>query len=142
MHLLAKKSTTSIIENAAPADQTELLTSQLSKLFAAHKIETDTTKLSARLEGLSLSAENPTPISNAVMAYLTQDANVPSKDAEAIVQQGLLALGGASETALEVSGPEPVLITNVHDWKAGLMVDAGAHAVAPLSDFEDIEPKL
>jgi insulysin len=77
---------------------------------------------------------------------LTQDANVPADKAHEIIQQGLVALGGATEQVEEKAGKsmrkEPVVIEDVHAWKASLIVDAGAQPVKPLSDFEDIEAKL
>jgi insulysin len=123
-----------------------MLTASLSKLFAAHNITTDGDKLATRLRGRRLSLSDPAPITEAVTAYLTQDAQVPDDKAHDIVQQGLVALGGSTE-AKEKSGKmptgkQPILIEDVHAWKASLIVDAGAQPVRPLSDFEDIESKL
>ena len=45
---------------------------------------------------------------------------------------------------LEVAAqiPAPVIITDVHQWKAGLQVSKGPVALADLRDFEDLESKL
>jgi hypothetical protein len=80
--------------------------------------------------------------------YLTEDAKVEGEKAKEVVQQGLVALGGAKTTdegsanATKGEKREVVVIEDVHAWKASLVVDAGAQPVRPLSDFEDIESKL
>ena len=145
MHLLAQNTASSIIENASPEDQSAILTSALTKLFAAHNISTDGEKLAKRLKGRRLSLSDPAPVAEAVTEYLTRDAEVSREMAQEVVQQGLVALGGAHEETVasgEGDGRQAVVIEDVHAWKASLVVDAGAQPVRPLSDFEDIESKL
>jgi insulysin len=145
VQLHAQNTASSIIENASPEEQSTILTTALTKLFAAHNIDTDTEALGKRLRGRRLSLSDPAPMAEAVTTYLTEDAKVEGEKAREVVQQGLVALGGATskEEKKEVAGGrEPVVIEDVHAWKASLVVDAGAQAVRPLSDFEDIESKL
>jgi insulysin len=148
--LLAQNTATSIIENASPEDKSAILVASLGKIFAAHNITSEPEKLATHLRGRRLSLSDPAPVAEAVTAYLTKDANVPVEEAQEVVQQGLLALGGSTEQVEESgkgekkagSAREAVLIEDVHAWKASLIVDAGAQPVRPLSDFEDIEAKL
>jgi insulysin len=146
VHLLAQNTASDLLEKATTEDQPTILTAALTKLFAAHNISTNSEKLASRLKGRRLSISNPVPITEAVTQYLTEDASVPAEQAQEIVAQGLLALGGASEPQAEQAQSEgvkeAVVIEDVHAWKASLVVDAGAQPVRPLSDFEDIESKL
>ncbi|KIW07432.1 uncharacterized protein PV09_02272 [Verruconis gallopava] len=147
VHLLAQNTASSIIENiSSEEDKNTILTKALSKIFAAHNISTDSEKLATRLRGRRLSLSDSAPISEAAATYLTMDASLPADKAREIVQQGLVALGGSIERKGEnykaTTSRAPVIIEDVHAWKAGLKVDVAAQPVRPLSDFEDIEPKL
>jgi len=143
VHLVAQNTASSIIESASPEDKSTILTTALTKLFAAHNISTDEEKLATRLRGRRLSLSEPAPVAEAVTEYLTADAGVDVEKAREVVQQGLVALGGGqTEEAKEKGTGDAVLIEDVHAWKASLVVDAGAQPVRPLSDFEDIESKL
>ncbi|OCK75895.1 hypothetical protein K432DRAFT_307572 [Lepidopterella palustris CBS 459.81] len=91
-----------------------------------------------------------------MLAQLTSETDVPA-ERKTLLEQGKAniqnALGESASQSLEVeingsgqknigNGTTPVVITDVHAWKASLEVSRGARAVRDLSDFEDLGAKL
>jgi insulysin len=145
VHLIAQGAPSSVLETAPPETKNELMLKALTKLFHAHKIDTDIQKLSSRLQNLTISSTDPAPLADAVVSYLVQDASFPEGKAREFVQkEGLTdvsSFGGAEEEHGRSSG-EPVRIEDVHAFKASLQNSAGPQPVKDLSQYEDLEAKL
>jgi insulysin len=143
IHLVAQGAPSTVIESAPPGAKSEMMLEALTKLFKAHSIDIDVKKLGSQLEHLTISAANPGPLADAVLSYLTKDANIPEAIAKTVVQ-GLTdadGFGGAQVKAKDASEP-PSTIEDVHAFKASLNVSAGPQPVKDLSEFEDLEAKL
>lgn len=143
IHLVAQGAPSTVIESAPTDAKPELMLEALTKLFKAHSIDTDMKKLGAQLEQLTISADNPAPLANAVLSYLIKDANVPEATAKTVVQ-GLTnadSVGGADVQAKDALDA-PTIIEDVHAFKASLGVSRGPQPVKDLSEFEELEAKL
>lgn len=132
-----------MIESAPAGAKNDLMLEALTTLFKAHSIDTDMEKLGAHLEQLTISADNPAPLADAVLNYLIKDANVPEATAKTVVQ-GLTGADDAERIEVKAAGRSdaPTIIEDVHAFKASLGVSRGPQAVKDLSEFEDLEAKL
>ncbi|TID23091.1 Flavin carrier protein 2 [Venturia nashicola] len=143
IHLVAQGAPSTVIESAPADAKNELMLEALAKLFKAHSIDTDMKKLGAQLEQLTISADNPAPLADAVLSYLIKDAKIPEATAMTVVQ-GLTDAdnaGGAEVKAADHTNA-PTIIEDVHAFKASLDVSRGPQPVKDLSEFEDLEAKL
>jgi insulysin len=120
----------------------------LTVIFNEHKIEANPDEIKSRVEGVA-SAE---AIPEAVSTYLTTlsldketTATIldSAKAALGIADAGLPAEPEVKADAGSSSGAgQPVLIKDVHAWKAGMQVSAGVKPVRPLEEFVEIAERL
>jgi insulysin len=120
----------------------------LTVIFNEHKIEANADEIKSHVEGVA-SAE---AIPEAVSTYLTTlsldketTATIldSAKAALGIADAGLPAEPEVKADAGSSSGAgQPVLIKDVHAWKAGMQVSAGVKPVRPLEEFVEIAERL
>lgn len=121
----------------------------LQTIANEEKTSIDATKLQARLEGIAKAADLPTAIS----AHLREDVKLSEEEVARIADEAAAALGlaesGVGETKpaeqvdiQEVDAKEPILITDVRAFKAGLFASTGAKPVRNLEEFMEDAAKL
>ena len=120
----------------------------LTALFAEHKITTaDTDAVKTSISAVTSPSEIPTALST----YL--DSLSLDKDTKETVLDGAKAALGVADAGLpaepkaesdgESKGAgQPILITDIYAWKAGMQVSAGVKPVRPLEEFVDIAEHL
>jgi len=124
----------------------------LKIILAEHKITTNDEAFEARIKDASSNAA----ISDAVASHLTDDLKIEKEVANKILDEAKAALGvadsglPAAPQALDTSADvksvvdasQPVLIEDVHAWKASMQVSTGVRPVRNLEDFVEVAEKL
>ena len=121
----------------------------LQTIANAEKTPVDTDALQKRLDAVTAAKEIP----SAVSAYLTDDLKQGKEEVARIVDEASAALGLADSGVGEVKAAEkvdiqeagaqePVLITDVRAFKAGLFASQGVKPVKNLEDFMEDAAKL
>lgn len=124
----------------------------LQVILGEHKIETKSEDIKTTIESTS-SADG---IPAAVDTYLNGTLKLESDVAAKILDEAKAALGVADSglpaepEVLRESGDvesitdaaHPVLIKDVHAWKAGMQLSAGVRPVKPLESFVEVAEKL
>jgi len=126
----------------------------LQTVAKQEKLELDIDVLNARVEPASSKSDLPQVIS----AYLTNDLKLDEGQVDKIADEVAAALGLADSgvppevasvekklgtLAIETGDPkEPILITDVHAFKAGLFASTGVRPVRNLEDFMEDAAKL
>ncbi len=171
VHLLAKASAADRGREMSAEARTDKLLSLLSQYLSSEAIEGDTSRLRPRLAAIDVLKEGSEGLVRAVGGFLLEDLKAPKDKATAVMQKGQEMLG-AVLPSLGISTPLPAgvegesegkekaangivnggtkgiihkdaaMIEDVHAFKAGLAVSAGARPVKDLSEFEELEPKL
>ncbi|KAF2140293.1 uncharacterized protein K452DRAFT_230558 [Aplosporella prunicola CBS 121167] len=158
IHLLAQNSAAAVTQSVSPDKQTEQLITMVSQFLNSEGVAATPDGLESRLKDVDLgmvSADDTQSLNQAIQAYLQEDLKLEAdksadvlKKGQALMAQMLPQLGvevtpqGAGSTGGLAQPREPVIITDVRDFKASLQVGKGPKAVKELSEFEDLEPKL
>ena len=135
-----------------PEEQRQQFTSLLSQVLAQVGVDVDEPRLKKHFAEVELSHKDA--VVDATKTYV--GSSIPAKSLEDLVgqleqavPQMMVALKIKPPVAVETNGadvaakvPLPVVIDDVHKWKAGLQVSEGPVAMADLADFEDLEAKL
>lgn len=121
----------------------------MSVILGEHKIESSAEDVKIHVnEALSADA-----IPNALATYLDTALSLDKETSDKIIDSAKAALGIADaglpaepqvkDDAASASGAgQPVLIKDVHAWKAGMQVSAGVKPVRPLENFVEIAERL
>lgn len=126
--------------------------SSLKIILGEHKITYDEGLLAPRVNAVS-SAEG---IPDAIALYLTEDLQTSKEVTEQILDEAKAALGVADsglpaepqllDEAADVSSvtdaSHPVLIKDVHAWKASMQVSSGVRPTRNLEEFVEVTEKL
>ncbi|KAF2816319.1 LuxS/MPP-like metallohydrolase [Mytilinidion resinicola] len=151
----AKLAVHMLAQSSPAAEKNEQMVKLVSELLTANKVAVKDDDLQTHFQAVEKPAKQDDLV-EALSSYLGElklEADVVTK----VVEQGKAALAAAlaeTESQKEVveadgethvklgNGTTPVVIRDVHAWKAGLEVSKGARPVQDLSDFEEIEAKL
>jgi insulysin len=124
----------------------------LKIILAEHKITANEEAFQTRIK----SASSNEAISDAVASHLTDDLKVEKEVANKVLDEAKAALGVADSglpavpQALDASADvkkvvdasHPVLIEDVHAWKASMQVSSGVRPVRNLEEFVEVAEKL
>jgi len=124
----------------------------LKIILAEHKITANDEAFQTRIKDASSSEA----ISDAVAIHLTDDLKVEQEVANKVLDEAKAALGvadsglPAAPQALDASvdvksvvdASHPVLIEDVHAWKASMQVSSGVRPVRNLEEFVEVAEKL
>ncbi|KAJ4314445.1 metalloprotease [Neodidymelliopsis sp. IMI 364377] len=117
----------------------------LTVMLNEQKITPDTDAINSHLS----SASSPTAIPDAVAAYLAtlslDDTTTATILDSAKAALGIADAGLPAEPAVETQAAgakQPVLIRDVHAWKAGMQVSTGVKPVRALEEFVEIAERL
>jgi insulysin len=121
-------------------------------IFGQHKITPDTDSLQSAINSATSGAEIP----NAISTYLSGVSTLDKAVADKILDESKAALGLAdaglpaepqvvderayAESAAGAS--QPVLIKDIHAWRASMQVSAGVKPVKNLEEFVEVAEKL
>jgi insulysin len=111
-------------------------------ILAEHKIAANDEAFQTRTED----ASSNEAASDAVASYLTDNLRIEKGVANKVLDEAKAELGvadsglRAAPQALDVS--QPVLIENVHAWKASMQVSSAVRPVRNLEGFLEVTPKL
>ena len=157
VHMIAQSSPKAVAGKISTEEQREKLLNLLGKFLTSLGVEADTESLQKHFENCDVSSGDQNGILTTLSTYLAQ-ASIPEDQSKQIVEQVQQLLGTVlpslgieiqpvtEDGAAELPEAPPVkattYINNVHDYKAGLTVSAGARPVTDLKVYEDIEPKL
>jgi insulysin len=137
-----------------PSEQ-EKIGSAIAKITTILKEE----NITPDLEKLKTRFTDPAAFETAINAYVTEDLKLEKAQADKILDEAKAALGLAElekklediqvledgdveHKVAEVKAGEPVLIKDVHSWKAGLQMSTGVRPVRDLADFLEGSAKL
>ena len=124
----------------------------LKIILAEHKITAKDEAFQARIKDVS----SKDAIPDAVATHLTDDLKVEKEVANKVLDEAKAALGvadsglPAAPQALDASADvksivdasHPVLIEDVHAWKASMQVSSGVRPVRNLEEFVEVAEKL
>jgi insulysin len=124
----------------------------LKIILAEHKITAKDEAFQARIKDVS----SKDAIPDAVATHLTDDLKVDKEVANKVLDEAKAALGvadsglPAAPQALDASADvksivdasHPVLIEDVHAWKASMQVSSGVRPVRNLEEFVEVAEKL
>ena len=120
----------------------------LKVLFSEHEIASDDAKVQDHINATS-SAE---AIPESVSTYLSGVLHLEQSMSDKIFDETKAALGMADsglpaepEVLVDeslVDASQPVLIKDIHAWKAGMQISAGVKPVRNLDDFVEVAEKL
>lgn len=171
VHMVAKASAEDIAAKMDPAEQKASLVATLSDVLNQLGMTVDAKQLAARMEKVDVRGGDTEGILNAVGSYLQESADVAKEQVEQVMRQGQAVLAqvlpklGIKAKGTEVpvrekadDGEEAtngttangevkgkkksIIIEDAKAWKASMPLSAGPTPVKPLSEFEELEPKL
>ncbi|KAF2685190.1 hypothetical protein K458DRAFT_417258 [Lentithecium fluviatile CBS 122367] len=150
VHLIAQKQAK---EPTLDEKKTKLST-VLTTICKAEEVVSNNDALKPRIDAISSEAD----ISSAISTHLKDDLQLSTEQVDKIADEAMAALGLANAglpgevvpadetmTCTGMQGghaKEPVLITDVHAWKAGLQMSAGVRPVRNLEEFMEDTAKL
>jgi insulysin len=121
-------------------------------IFSQHKITADTESLQSSVNDVTSGSEIPNAISTYLSGVLKLDNAVAekvldeSKAALGLADAGLPAepqvLGEKAHAESAAGASQPVLIKDIHAWRASMQVSAGVKPVRNLEDFVEVAEKL
>lgn len=129
------------------SEKKDAATAALTALFAEHKITSDTEAVKTRIDAVTSAVEIPAALSTYLdslsLGKETRDTIFDSaKAALGVADAGLPAEPKTDSEAQGAGAGQPVLITDVYAWKAGMQVSAGVKPVRPLEEFVEIVERL
>lgn len=123
-------------------------------IYKAENITANEAALRARIEAISTKSD----IASAISKHLTEDLRLGAEQADKVFDEAKAAMGLSdaglpgevvpADEAMTVTGvqgghaKEPVLITDVHAFKAGLQLSTGARPIRNLEEFMEDAAKL
>jgi insulysin len=121
-------------------------------VLAEHKIVANDESFQARIKD----ASSNEAISDAVASHLTDDLTMEKEVVEKVLDEAKAALSDADsglraapqalvvsvDVKSEVDTSQPVLIENVHAWKASMQVSSAVRPVRDLEEFFEVIEKL
>lgn len=124
----------------------------LKIIFTEHKLNFDDEAFQKRVADASSKED----ISKAIASHVTEDAKVDKDIATKVLDEAQAALGvadsglpatpqpldAAADVKSVVDASHPVLITDVHAWKASMQVSTGVRPVRNLEEFVEVAEKL
>ena len=123
----------------------------LKIILTEHKLDFDEETFQKRVADASSNEQ----ISKAVASYLAEDLKVEKDIATKVLDEAKAALGvadsglpatpqplDAAADVKSVDASHPVLITDVHAWKASLQISTGVRPVRNLEEFVEVAEKL
>ncbi|KAF1942302.1 LuxS/MPP-like metallohydrolase [Clathrospora elynae] len=124
----------------------------LKIILTEHKITSNEEVFQTRIKDVS-SGE---AISESVASYLTEDLKLEKEVADKVLDEAKAALGvadsglpadpqsldGTAGVAKVVDAAQPVLIEDVHAWKASMQISSGVRPVRNLEEFVEVAEKL
>lgn len=124
----------------------------LQIILTEHKLKFDEEAFQTRIANVSSNDD----ISKAIDSYLTEDLKAEKDIATKVIDEAKAALGVADsglpaaprslDTAADVESvvdaSHPVLIKDVHAWKASMQISTGVRPVRNLEEFVDVVEKL
>ncbi len=157
VHMVAQASPKVMAGKLSLEEQTEKVLSLLGKYLTSLGVDMEAEKLRTHFKSCDVSGGDQKGILKALSSYLN-DIQISEDQSKQVVEQVQQLLGTilpslgievqqvTDEDTADLPIAPPVKATtyidNVHDYKAGLAVSAGARPVTDLKEFEDIEPKL
>jgi len=124
----------------------------LKIILGEHKITSNDEAFQTRIKDASSTEE----ISDAVADHLSEDLKIEKDVAIKVLDEAKAALGVAdsglpaapksldasADVKSVVDASHPVLITDIHAWKASMQVSSGVRPVRNLEDFVEVAEKL
>jgi len=157
VHMVAQASPKVMAGKLSSEEQTEKVLSLLGKYLTSLGVDMEAEKLRTHFKSCDVSGGDQKGILKSLSSYLN-DLQISEDQSKQVVEQVQQLLGTilpslgievqqvTDEDTADLPIAPPVKATtyidNVHDYKAGLAVSAGARPVTDLKEFEDIEPKL
>jgi len=165
----AKISLHMIAKGKAPAktgNKRERATDTLSSLLGQLQIDSDKSKIAARMAKIEIEDVNAETAGKALKGHLIEDVGVPESDAEQLVgalsaglEQALSSPDAAPKEEAEKDNQvsivandqtqtgkkerkSPVIIENLHEFVKSMQLTEGPEPIKDLSSFEDIDAKL
>jgi insulysin len=134
-------------------DKKKAAMTAMGVILSQHKITASTEALQSPINAATSPSEIPTAISTFLSDVLKLDAPIAaklldeSKAALGLADAGLPAepqvLDDKKSYAESAAGAaQPVLIKDVHAWRASMQVSAGVRPVRSLDEFVDVSEKL
>lgn len=114
----------------------------LNVILSEHKLTPNLDALKSRIGDLS----STDALLDTVTSYITENLKLEKSTADQVLDEAKAALG-LSDAAVSLDATDkekavPILIQDVHAWKAGVQVGAGAKPVRNLEDFVEVAEKL
>lgn len=150
VHLIAQKQA----KEPTLEEQKTKMAVVLQAIFEAERLTGNETALASRIEAMTSKSDIPAVIS----AHLKEDIKLGAEQVDKVFDEAQAALGLAdaglsgdvvpADEAMTVTGvqgghaKEPVLITDVHAFKAGLQLSTGPRPVRNLEEFMEDAAKL
>ena len=157
IHMIAQSSPKSIAEKIPVSEQKARVINLITKYLTSMGIDAEPEALKHRFEMVDVAGGDQSGIINAMLKYMSEEANVPVEQSKKVLEQGEQLLTTIlPQIGIEVhSGPEKMLdlpkapavpktifIDSVHEYKSGQRVSEGPKPVQDLNDFADFDPKL
>ena len=138
--------------DVAPEKQREQFVQMFEQVLTQVGVDVDEARFKKQFKDVELSDQQA--VTSATKSYI--GTSMPAKDVDELVEQLDQALPQMltalkikapvvetnGETAVSAKVAAPVIIDDVHKWKAALQVSKGPVAMEDLKDFEDLGAKL
>jgi insulysin len=150
VHLIAQKQA----KEPTLEEKKTQMSSIIAAIFKAESITPNDDALKSRIDAITSNADIPSAIS----AHLKEDLGLSAEQVDKVADEATAAMGLAdaglsgevvnADEKMTVTGvqagsaKEPVLITDVHAWKAGLQMSTGVRPIRNLEEFMEGAPKL
>lgn len=154
MHLIAQAKP----KEPTPEEKKDQAITQFTTILTAEKIAPDLPALQKRVDAISTTSDTTEAIAAAISVHLSEDLKLPKETVAKVLDEAKAALGvadvgkvaepevlknGDVATAVKDSnGTTPVLIKDVHAWKASLQMSTGVRPVRDLAEFVEDAAKL
>ena len=167
IHMVAQSSSTAVTNGTAMPEQKANFVLNLNQYFNSIGLDSRHEPLQERFEEVDVVGGDQEAIIRAVRSHLVDDLKLDNEKTDAVIQEGtthlgtmLRSLGIQVPLPKETSPPDgeipdissgkeegrvarpPVVIDNVHEFKARLQVSSGVRPVRDLCEFEETEAKL
>jgi insulysin len=121
----------------------------LQVILTEHKIEAAPEDLKTHINDTASAEAIPDAVSTYLSGTLKLEQDVADKVLDAakaamgVADSGLPAEPEVLDASVETKDAQhPVLITDIHAWKAGVQVSVGVRPVKPLEEFVEVAEKL
>lgn len=154
VHLIAQAKP----KEPTPEEKKAQAITQFTTILTAEKITADLPALQSRIDAVPNTPDTMAAIVTAISAHLTEDLKLGKETVDKVLDEAKAALGLADvgkvaapevlkngnveKVVKEGNGTTPVLIEDVHAWKAGLQMSTGVRPVRDLGEFVEGAAKL